>query len=749
MTTQEETAKYSEDSVEFDIWQYLLVIRRNWLPASLTFLACLLGSGFAAVYTHRPVYEATGQLLFQNQDPSSELTGVGTEVGKLDSVGRSNPLETQAKLLQSRALLSDVIQKLDLRNDLGAFISPDLVRRGLIVRQVPNTDILSVSYQSPDQDFPADFVNQLMRSYVEFNTQLQQSETLAARKFVETQLPQLRESFDQASRELEEFKIKNNIISLDSEAKEIAGLIAGFNQEKGELNVQLAAALARASDIGRQLQVDADSALALSALNDSSGVQDVLSQIQTVEAELAAQRALYLPDHPTIVNLQRQADTLNSLLQERIAAVLGSSAQVTPANLQLGSLKEELISEFVKAKSDALVLQAQLGALQTLEASYRARANAFPLLEKEQRDLEQKLDSSQSRYNQFLERLQELNLTGNQLQASNQVQIIEEAVRPDWSLTSFNEKLLLAGAVAGIFLAVAVAFALDILNPKIKTVKEIERRLGYPMLGLIPFFMPPERESLIGRNLTGSSNTADSPMPSISPRVVAFSHEPKFAYEAYQRLHTSLRLVNFQQIPRVLVVTSTSPSEGKSEMSANLAATMAQSGRRVLLIDADLRAPTQHKTWNLENRVGTTHILSGAATLEDCRSSITPNLDVITSGVVMADPLLLLEGAQVAALVQVASQQYDYVIFDAPPAVLVPDALMLGRSCEGVLLAVRPKYVDVTGLMAAKQLLVKAKLPVLGFVATQVEFAEFERTLTPLVGEYGAYGYGYGYSQSS
>lgn len=748
MTTQEETAKYYEDSVEFDIWQYFLVIRRNWLPASLTFLACLLGAGFAAVYTHRPVYEATGQILFQSQDPSSELTGLGVEVGRLDSIGRSNPLETQAKILQSRALLNDVIQKLDLRNDLDAFLSPDIVANGLIVRQIPNTDILSVSYRSPDQDFPADFVNQLMRSYVDFNTQLQQSETLAARKFIETQLPQLRENFDRASQDLEDFKVNNNIISLDSEAQEIATQIADFNQRRGQLNVQLAAALARASDISRQLQIDADSALALSALNDSTGVQDVLGQIQTVEAELAAQRALYLPDHPTIVNLQRQADNLNALLRERIASVLGSS-QAPPENLQLGSLEEKLISEFVQAQSDALVLQAQLNALQALEASYRSRASAFPLLEKEQRDLEQKLDSSQSRYNQFLDRLQELNLTGNQLQASNQVQIIEEAVRPDWSLTSFNEKLLLAGAVAGVFLAVAIAFALDILNPKVKTVKEIERRLGYPMLGLIPAFIPPERESLMTRSSAGlSDGAATSRMSSISPRIIAFSHEPKFAHEAYQRLHTSLRLVSFQQIPRILVITSSSPSEGKSEISANLAATMAQAGRRVLLVDADLRAPTQHKTWNLENRLGTTHILSGTATLEECRTSITPNLDVLTSGVVMADPLLLLEGAQVSSLVQVASQQYDYVIFDAPPAVLVPDALMLGRSCEGVLFVVRPKHVDVTGLMAAKQLLAKAKLPVLGFVASQVEFAEFERTLTPLVGEYGAYGYGYGYGQS-
>lgn len=736
------TSNYSEEFVDHDFRQYFFVLRRNWLPAGLTFLICAGLSTFIALYTNRPAYRANGQLLFQIRDPQSELTGLGQQLGELEPIGRSNPLETQASLLQSRSLLNDVIQSLDLRNESGELVSPASVSRDLTVEQIPEADILEIAYVSPDPEFAADFVNELMGSYLAFKAETQQSQAATARTFVDEQLPQLEDKFNQASKALQEFKSDNQILSLELESGGIAALMADFDQKESDARVQLAAANARAANLRQQLNVDTATALNLATLNDASGVQEALAQIQTVEAELAAQRALYQPEYPTVANLQRQLDNLNRLLQERIAEALGGQAQISREDLQLSGLKQSLLAELVQVESERVALQNQLETLQALRATYQARANAYPAYEDRQRQLEQALNNAQTQYEQLLASSQQIDLAQSQLLGSDQVQIIEAADVPETSLTQLNLKILIAGIGAGLLLAIAVAFALDLLDPSVKTVKELEKRLGYPLLGIIPHFEPDDRAA--------ASQPVENRTPlssGYSPRLVALSQRPAFAYEAYQRLHAALRLVDLQKAPRVLAVTSSIQGEGKSEVAANLAATMAQAGRRVLLVDADLRAPSQQQLWQLDPKAGLSHILSGAADMESALHSVTSRLDIITAGVAMADPFMLLESSAASTFVQMASQRYDYVIFDTPPVVPVPDTLVLGKTCEAILFVARPKRVEVTSILAAKSLLSQAKLPIAGFVANHVRPADAENALAPFTGGYGRQGYGYAHGQ--
>lgn len=738
-----DTSNSSNEFIEGDFSQYLFVLRRHWLPAGLTFLVCAGLAGLVALYTNRPVYQANGQLLFQIRDPQSRLTGLGQELGELEPIGRGNPLETQASLLQSRSLLNEVIEELDLRDESGELLSPAAVSLDLSVEQIPEADILEIAYVSPDPEFAAEFVNELMRSYLRFNAEVQQTQAATARQFVDEQLPRLEEKFNQASKALQEFKSENQILSLDLESGGIAALMADFNQKESDTRVQLAAANAQAANLRQQLNVDAATALNLATVNDAPGVQEVLAQIQTVETELAAQRALYSPQYPTVENLQRQLNNLNRLLQERISEALGGQGQISREDLQLSELKQNLLGELVQVERERLSLQDQLETLQALRASYQARANAFPAYEDRQRQLEQALTNAQTQYEQLLASSQQIDLAQSQLLSSNQVQIVEEADVPDTSLTQLNTKILIAGIGAGLFLAIAVAFALDLLDPSTKTVKELEKRLGYPLLGIIPDFKTEAQP------LAPSLENGVVPDRTVSPRIVALSHHPAVADEAYQRLHAALRLADLQQSPRVLAVTSSVQGEGKSEVAANLAATMAQAGRRVLLVDADLRAPSQHQLWKLAPKAGLSHILSGSAKLESALHAVTSRLDVIAAGEALADPFMLLESAAVSDFVQMAAQRYDYVIFDTPPTVPVPDTLVLAKSCEAVLLVARPKYVEVTSILAAKSLLNQSKLPIIGFVANRVRPADVESSLAPFAGGYGRQGYGYAQSQLS
>ena len=404
----------SDDSI--GLLSCLPILKRNWLPCSLIFLSVLGASVLASVLLPGSTsYKSSGKLLYQVSD-ASDLTGIAENLDPLESTGvLSNPLSTQSTLLTSGFLIEDVISSLDLRNDEGDLRSNKSVLDNLAVEQLPATDILKVSYQSDDPQLAAQVVNELMRLYLVFIKQEQKAEIVAAKTFVDEQLPRLKADLNFASRALEQFKAENQVVALDRQAAEITSLLTGLDQQLNDTVVSLTAVDAQAADLSQQLNVNVRDAINLSTLNEASGVQEVLEQLHTVETELATQRGLYLPQHPTIVNLQNQADKLAELLQKRVNIVLSDSAAVSLQDLQLGSLQQSLLSDLVQTESERIVLETQLEALNELKRDYGNRATLFPSLERRQFELQQNLVNAQSSYDELLKRSQELKLAEIQI----------------------------------------------------------------------------------------------------------------------------------------------------------------------------------------------------------------------------------------------------------------------------------------------------------------------------------------------
>jgi capsular exopolysaccharide synthesis family protein len=167
-------------------------------------------------------------------------------------------------------------------------------------------------------------------------------------------------------------------------------------------------------------------------------------------------------------------------------------------------------------------------------------------------------------------------------------------------------------------------------------------------------------------------------------------------------------------------VTSSVSKEGKSTVCANLAIAMAQLGRRVLLIDADLHHPMQHHIWDLTNAIGLSDVIVNQADFEMAVREVMDNLDVLPSGVIPPNPLALVDSKRMAALVENFSKNYDFIILDTPPIVLVADALAVGKMTDGILLVVRPGVVDTVSAAACKQFLVQSGQKVLGLVVNGV-----------------------------
>ena len=714
------TKTQNEEFVEFGVAQYFQVLKRRWLPAVFTVLLCTGVSAFIAAKSNRPVYESTGKLLFQSRDPQSELTGVGSDVSQfeLDTVGRNDPLQNQANLLVSGLLLEEVIKTLDMRTPTGDVTPFDWVRKNLKVEQIPSTDILQVSYNSSDPSFSADFVNTLMRSYLRFNAKNQKSNVDAARNFIRGQLPQLRADFERASRNLRDFKAKNNFISLNSKSSEVSTLNADTLKNQRDTLLKLKSVNARSDALRQQLsQLSRNTNLDLvdiSKLNDSSIIQQTLSDVQVVQANLEVQRDQYTDNHPSIVDLKLKLNSLNNVLQTQSSSILGKPSQIRAQDLQLSDLQKNLVSELSQVDIERQALQEEVQLLSTQKSSLGDTITNFANLEKIQQDLEHNLNNSRKRYFQLLESLEQLDLTEIKVRDSNQVQIIEAAVKSNIPVDGFKLKIVLAGAILGASLAFGLALLLDILDSRIKSVKHLEKLLEYPILGSIPKHeLSTANEDILEFDNSTYLNKTN--------HVIALSGAFTPVYTAYQRAYVNLALLKNEAIPKILSVMSALPNEGKSEISANIAATIAQAGQQVLLVDANFRNPSQHKLWKLENNVGLSSVLHDSVNASLIRQKVAPNLYVISAGPAASQTSITSRYSQFLTFIAQVAQQYDCIIFDAGSILSEPDAVSLGKVCEGVLLVACLKYLQIQNVLNMKELLVKAEMPVLGVIVNQVE----------------------------
>ena len=185
-------------------------------------------------------------------------------------------------------------------------------------------------------------------------------------------------------------------------------------------------------------------------------------------------------------------------------------------------------------------------------------------------------------------------------------------------------------------------------------------------------------------------------------------------------LQANLKFLSSERALKAVVVSSSVPKEGKSTVSANLAAAIAQLGRRVLLVDADMRCPVQHHIWNINNVAGLSNVIVSQTEFQNTVQEVMTNLDVLTAGVMPPNPMALLDSQRMASLVNYFTQVYDFVIIDAPPLVVAADALTLGKMTDGILLVARLDLLDFSSAASAKEALDRSYQKVLGLVVNGV-----------------------------
>lgn len=644
----------------FSVGFLFATLRRNiWLIAAITGAAIALAIAATMLVTPRytasstvQVNEAAEQVLGSEDDPSASL-------GAWDY---DRFLQTQIDILTSQALAERVRDKLDLANSPAFFesagidieteadatrtperIALEILKNGLSVSLPRNTRILPIRFTSTDPVLAAKIADTYASELIDANLQRKFDSSAYARGFVSDQLAEAKVRLEESEKALNDYARNTGLIRLADPTADDESSRAS----NGSLTVASLAQINEAANAARAARIAAESrwnAVSGSGLLTSEPVlsDPTVQALQTrraqVEAELADERARRLENHPSVEAKQAELRQIQSAL-------------TAAAN----NVRASIRSQYTAAQATENRLVGQVNTLKGETLSEQDSAVQFALLARE-------ADTNRQLYEELLQRYKQLNASAG-ISASN-ISIVDKAVVP---VQPSSPNLLLNLAIAlvlGGALAVFVVYLRTELDDTIRIPEDVEHKLDLPMLGVIPV----EPEENIGDALV----------------------DPKTAIsEAYSSLRGSLLYATAEGLPPTILVTSSQPAEGKSTTSRALAASFARIGKRVVLVDADIRRPSLHRVAGFENDRGITTVLTNQATLDEViRHDETFNYDQIAAGPIPPAPTELLASTHMQELIDELAARYDFVILDTSPVLGLADAPMLSVLVDGVVFVV-------------------------------------------------------------
>ncbi len=705
---------------ESTLGEYVRVlIKRKW-----TVLACLISIfSLVAIASLKmtPIYESSGSIEINKPD-SGLVNFNNSPTFNLDYYDPTE-LESEVMILQSDLLALQVVKELglDRRSEFGGKpaalpstldLAPDplqadsartsallgVFRGNLKVTLSPNTHIIKVSFRSPDKDLTATVVNTLMSTYTENNFKSRFDSTMQASDWLSKQLVDLQMKVETSQEKLVRYQKEHEILGID-EKQNIT------TSKLDELNKALTAAeserMAKESVYRLVQSGDPETiASAASAIDNAGGggqpASGLLETLRSKDADVKIQMAelstQFGPSYPKVAQL-------NTQLKEIQAQILAETRKVAAKirGQYMAALQRENMLH------DALEKQKQ-------EANkLNESAIQYSILKRD-------LESYRQLYEGLMEKMKEAGVSAGL--KSNNFRIVDYARSPTVPVEPNIPRNLGFAFVLGLTSGVGLAFLLEGLDNTVRTTEQAQMISGLPPLGMIPMGSRGAREGGSSKRLViATSKEAVELVTQVRP-------QSQMA-ESYRALRTSLLLSNLGAPPKVIMITSALPQEGKTTTSINCAVVLAQKGIRVLLIDADLRRPSIHKTLGMGPRSGLSNVLTGSATLQQTitRSPVLPNLSILPAGTPPPNPAELLASTNMRDLLEELRGQYDHIVIDTPPTLSVTDAVVLSPRADAIVLVIRSGQTTKHALRRSRDILTQVNAKVSGVLLNAVDLS--------------------------
>ena len=693
--------------------QILSIFNRHRWPAIAVFSSVIVGAISYVILTPR-LYQSTARLML-NERPAVSVSELGRDISQQLGTG-AIPLATQEELIGSKNILEAAL--LTYEQQGGQQFEPPLsianIDDGLEVSAIPGTLILQIKLESIDPELSAKFLNIIVQEVIKDNTESIRLEASNTRQFLERQVPQKRLQLAQVESQISQFKQSYGFLSFAGDS--------GDGTTTSESNRLLVQSLATLEDQNREItsqlrEVNARNN-SLRTVTNAGGIegtyqavrggqdpdlQKVRANLIDLDSQIASRRVYLTETHPEMVELVQERDQIRSLYTQQLSQITGSGLDTTtPETVAADKASQDLSVQLIQGEIEQRSLQEKLNSVSNSIAQLEVRREQYPILEKTFAKMERKRQTLADAVKLLELKLNEASIAEAQLVSNLRViTLAEPSEIASWPKLPV---VLVLSTAAGAVLMIGTVLLLELLDRKLHTASEIEKLIQFPVLSVLPRL--PEA-------------ALDLQFPE------HFFNSPALV-EAYRALLKSIEFRFLDKLP-VLIISSTISGEGKSVVSSHLAAVAAMLSRRTLIIDADLRRPTQHKQFNLSIQSGLTDIIVGDVSLaEAAKQTEITNLSVLTAGSSHIYPSRFFESEGIHTLLEQAAHGYDLVIVDTPPLTGCVDALALSRDKNKLLLVARPNFTDKDLLQQSVAELTDSGISILG-VAVNGMAAERDR----------------------
>ena len=720
-----------------DFWRVLKRRKRTIVVATATCLLLALGGSLAMT----PRYESVS--IIEVNKENSDILGLDALPNSVsDSLDYNITLETQANVLRSDSLAFQVAQQLGLEQRMASLRADSLFdndrlraehdrplekaplrrcrisrafQRALKVKTVAGTRMIEVHFLDQDPQLAADVVNTLVGDYLEQYFRTRYQATAQASEWLSKQLADLRSQVEEAQAKVVEYQKQAGILGTDEAHNVVMAKLEELNKQltAAEANRMLKQAgyeIAKSGD-AEVISTVGSSNLLGSLAGMNSNPLALLQNLRAQQAELKAQYAQaaskYGSAYPKLIQMRSQLQAQESAIQAEIGKV---AARARNDFLAAKRAEDMLRASFERQKAEANKLN---------DSAVR-----YTIMKRE-------AESSRELYDGLLKKLKEAGVLAG-LRSTNLVVVDPARSSANPARPSYPMNLGL-GLGVGLLGGIGLAFAREGLDSTIRTPEQVEAVSGLPAVGIIPELTAGSGWRRLAKKPGVDCNIQDS----ASSRLA----------ESYRALRTALLFSNGDAPPKVILVTSALPQEGKTTVSLNSAITLAHQGARVLLIDADLRRPELHSFLGTPAQPGLSELLSCEAKLpfEAAESPKVPDLFLLPVGRHRPNAAEILGSVRMRRLLDGCRERFDFVVIDSPPVLAVTDAVVLSKSADAVLLVLRSAQTGEQSLLRARDLLRRVNAKIAGVLVNRAnlhssDYYDSYRYLNGRLGEryYGA-----------
>jgi succinoglycan biosynthesis transport protein ExoP len=704
-----------------DVWRVLTKQRITIITVTVLFVAAAVWYAFRTP----PVYESVSRVEIKpNQFMGNDLLGFFEAQDEA-----SDYLATEVRILQSDSVLYQTAQALNLLNMIRgasrnspavskAEVTPQerqamigIIRGGLSVVVIPNTRIVEIHYHSTDPKLGTDIANQLVETYSDAELQTKFERTEHVSQWLQNRMDDLRQEASDTQRRLVDYQREHNIVGTDENnltTQTLQNLSSELDNAEADRIIKEA----------RMREFDSLSPDMMALMGDNPALGAARSQLADLEAQRDQLALKYGPKHPQMQQLDQQINKAKSAVNNQIEV---ARRQMNDEYQGAVGLEEDLRKR-LEAQEDATY---RLGENEAQYAILRHQAELT-------RDL----------YDTLQMRLKEASVSAG-MSAAN-ITIVDRATVPFVPVAPQKTKALVYGLFGGLFVGCVLAFVIESIDDRLRTSEEVEAASMLPSLAAIP-----SMSSGAMKHRSEAKDKAPSGAFQTPHQLITLWDPKSHGAEAYRGMRSSLLLSSIDNPPRVIVITSAFPAEGKTTTAVNFSIVLAQRGERVLLVDADLRRGSLRRIFGIaDENFGLSTTLSQPDLDKDLPvpSSDLPTLHVLPTGPLPPNPAEMLSSNRMEEQMRQWVKKFDRIVIDTAPLLAVSDTQALAVRSDAVVLVARAGVTRKRALIKARDLLWRVNAPVAGVVVNDVDL-RLENFYTY---RYGAYSrnYWYGYKQA-